>query len=71
MDINIGNSIESCMDVGTSRQWIWGNTYDGEKQSHMGCLKNASPSWSVSNMVSPTIKIILSIITVAKELQFY
>lgn len=48
----VGNGIKSCMDVRTSKQWIWSHTWNGEEQSHMGRLKNARPSGSLSHMVS-------------------
>lgn len=48
-----GNSIKSCMDVWSFEQWIWCHTRNGEEQSYMGSLKDASSSGSLSNLVSP------------------
>lgn len=55
MRMYVGNSTKSCLDVWTSKQWIWSHTWNDEEQSHMGRLKNARPSASLSHMVSPLI----------------
>ncbi|OMP07856.1 Acyl-ACP thioesterase [Corchorus olitorius] len=47
----IRNGIKSCVDVWTFEQWIWSHTWNDEPQSHLGGLKNAPPTPSLSHLV--------------------
>lgn len=49
--IHAGNSVESCMDVRASKRRVWRHPWNDEKQSYLGCFKNASSSGSLSNLV--------------------